>query len=44
MAAPQFGVISIGAKESPSRVIVAVDEPEGKPARLFVDSNANGEH
>jgi peroxiredoxin len=43
LAAPLFGVLSIGAKESPARVIVAVDEPEGQPAKLYVDSNANGD-
>ena len=43
LAAPLFGVLSLGAKESPMQVIVAVDEPEGQPSRLYVDSNANGD-
>ncbi len=43
LAAPLFGVFSLGPRESPSRVIVAVDEPEGRPARLYVDSNGNGD-
>jgi peroxiredoxin len=43
LAAGLFGVFSFGTHESPSRVIVAVDEPEGQPARLYVDANANGD-
>src|SRR5438552_2380237 len=38
-----FGVLSIGPKESPLKIGLVVDEPEGKPARLFVDANANGD-
>src|SRR5262245_14960960 len=43
LAAPLYGVLSIGPRESPTRVIVAVDQPEGQPTKLYVDSNANGD-
>jgi thiol-disulfide isomerase/thioredoxin len=43
MAAPLFGVIALGPRESTTRVIVALDEPEGQPSRLYVDANANGD-
>ena len=43
LAAPWFGLMKLGPRESPARVIVAVDEPEGQPFRLYVDSNANGD-
>ena len=43
LSAPLFGVLSIGPKESPLKIGLGVDEPEGKPARLFVDVNANGD-
>src|SRR5262249_41000720 len=43
LTAPLYGVLSIGPRESPAPVIVAVDEPKGQPAKLYVDSNANGD-
>jgi peroxiredoxin len=43
LAAPRFGVLSVGAQESPTRVIVVLDQPDGGPATLHVDSNANGD-
>jgi thiol-disulfide isomerase/thioredoxin len=43
MAAPLFGKLTIGAKESPLEVLIAVDEPEGRPSRLYVDGNGNGD-
>jgi peroxiredoxin len=43
LAAPLFGVIALGPGESPTRVVVALDEPEGQPSRLLVDANANGD-
>jgi serine/threonine-protein kinase len=43
LVAPRFGVLSLGARESPTRVIVVLDEPQGRPSRLYVDSNANGD-
>ena len=41
LSAPLFGEIKFGPKESPSLILVVVDEPDGAPARLFVDSNGN---
>src|SRR5262249_51211419 len=43
LAAPLSGVIELGPRESPARVVVALDEPEGQPSRLHVDANANGD-
>jgi peroxiredoxin len=43
LAAPRYGVLTLGPRESPSSVVVVVDEPEGKDARLFVDANGNGD-
>src|SRR5262245_38332496 len=42
VTAPRFGVIPIAG---PNGAIyhVVVDEPEGKPSRLFVDANGNGD-
>ena len=42
LIAPSFGVIEIaGAVGATFHVLI--DEPEGKPARLFVDTNGNGD-
>lgn len=42
LEAPLYGVLPIaGAKDVVFHVIV--DEPAGKPARLFVDTNGNGD-
>ncbi len=41
--APYYTVIQLGPKEHPSRFTVLVDAPEGRPSRLFVDANANGD-
>ena len=43
LAAPLFGILKLGPSESPSSFLVLIDEPEGKPARLFVDANGNGD-
>jgi thiol-disulfide isomerase/thioredoxin len=43
LAAPLFGVIALGPIESPTRVVVALDEPERQPSRLYIDANANGD-
>jgi len=43
LAAPLFGSFKIGPKESPREVLVAIDEPEGKPSTLHVDANGNGD-
>ncbi len=43
LAAPLFGQLRLGPADAPSSFWVAVDEPEGKPARLWVDANGNGD-
>ena len=43
LSAPLYGELKLGPKEAPSSTLIVVDEPEGKPARLFVDSNNNGD-
>jgi thiol-disulfide isomerase/thioredoxin len=43
LAAPLYGKLELGPTEAPTTFFVIVDEPEGKPARLFVDANANGD-
>jgi thiol-disulfide isomerase/thioredoxin len=40
---PLYGKLQLGPAESPATFFVVIDEPEGKPARLFVDANANGD-
>ena len=39
MAAPLYGQIAFGGKQ----YVVALDEPEGADAKLYVDANANGD-
>ncbi len=41
LAAPLFGTLKFGG--AATAVAVVLDEPEGKPSRLFVDANANGD-
>ncbi len=43
LAAPLFGTLKLGTSESPAAFAVVLDEPEGKPSRLFVDANGNGD-
>jgi thiol-disulfide isomerase/thioredoxin len=43
LAAPLYGKLQLGPAEHPTTFYVIVDEPEGKPSRLFVDGNANGD-
>jgi thiol-disulfide isomerase/thioredoxin len=43
LESPLYGKLQLGPGESPSTFLVVLDEPEGKPARLFVDANANGD-
>src|SRR6185437_13315165 len=40
--APYFTTIRLGPRERPSTFNVLVDAPEGKPSRIFVDANGNG--
>ena len=39
LAAPLYGAINFGGKS----YLVALDEPEGKDATLYIDANANGD-
>jgi len=43
LTAPLYGKLQLGPAEAPTTFFVIVDEPEGKPSRLFVDANANGD-
>jgi thiol-disulfide isomerase/thioredoxin len=43
LEAPLYGSLQLGPTESPTTFYVVIDEPDGKPARLFVDANANGD-
>lgn len=43
IAAPLYGTLQIGASDAPGSFLIIVDEPDGKPARLFVDANGNGD-
>jgi thiol-disulfide isomerase/thioredoxin len=43
LAAPLYGQLRLGPAEAPTTYYVIVDEPAGKPSRLFVDANANGD-
>lgn len=43
LAAPLFGEITLGPRETPGTYFVIVDEPADQPARLFVDANGNGD-
>ena len=43
LAAPLYGELKLGPKDAPGTTLIIRDEPEGKPARLFVDANSNGD-
>jgi hypothetical protein len=43
LAAPLYGEIFFGPSEQPMTFGVVADEPDGKPARLWVDRNGNGD-
>lgn len=43
LAAPLFGTFKLGPAGAPTAIAVVLDEPDGKPSRLFVDANANGD-
>ena len=43
LAAPLYGEVKLGPKDAQSTTLIILDEPEGKPARLFVDANNNGD-
>jgi len=43
LVAPLYGELKLGPKDSQGTTLTILDEPEGKPARLFVDANNNGD-
>ena len=43
LSAPLFGLLKFGPSDAPTTIAVVLDEPDDKPSRLFVDSNANGD-
>ena len=43
LSAPLYGMLELGPTNAAMSFFVIVDEPEGKPSRLFVDANANGD-
>ncbi len=43
LAAPQYGAIKIGPAKNVASILVIADDVEGKPTRLFVDGNNNGD-
>ncbi len=38
-----YAELKLGPKDAPTTFLVVVDEPEGKPSRLFIDANHNGD-
>src|SRR5207244_2414634 len=38
-----YATLSLGPKEAPQKFVLLIDEPEGKPQRLWADSNGNGD-
>ncbi len=43
LAAPLHGAFKLGPADAPKSFAVVLDEPDGKPSRLFVDANGNGD-
>jgi RNA polymerase sigma factor (sigma-70 family) len=43
LAAPLYGQLTFGPREQPTTFTFLVDEPAGKPERLWVDRNGNGD-
>ncbi len=43
VTAPLYGKIQLGPSEATRTFLVILDEPDGSPARLFVDANGTGE-
>jgi peroxiredoxin len=43
LAAPLYGELKLGPAESLRTFFVVLDEPDGKPSRLFVDANSDGD-
>jgi peroxiredoxin len=43
LTAPLYAELTLGPKEAQRTTAVILDEPEGMPSRLFIDSNNNGD-
>jgi hypothetical protein len=43
LAAPLYGELKLGPSDRLKSYFVILDEPNGAPSRLFVDTNANGD-
>jgi peroxiredoxin len=43
LAAPRYASLKLGPATAPATFLVILDEKDGKPARLYVDANANGD-
>ena len=43
LTSPLYGELTMGPKEAPSTFLIVLDEPHGKPAKLYVDANRNGD-
>lgn len=43
LVAPRYGSFKLGPDKAPGVFLVILDEADGKPARLFVDANSNGD-
>ena len=43
LKSPEYGSFRLGPAAAPATVWVIVDRADGKPARLYVDANANGD-
>jgi len=43
VTAPLYGELKFGPREAQTSRLLLLDEPTGKPPRLFVDSNGNGD-
>ena len=43
LANPHYGAFTLGPLESPAHVYVLLDAPRGRPPRLFVDANGDGD-
>jgi peroxiredoxin len=43
LSAPLYGQFQMGPTNSPATISMVLDEPSGRPSRLFVDGNGNGD-
>ena len=43
VANPLYGVLTMGPSESATHVTLLLDAPPGRPSRLYVDANGNGD-